>query len=210
VVDSIGEPVYLLGHSFGGYCALEAALLSRQLRRLILYEGFLLPHYAKSLLPEGFIDRLERLLDAGDREGLLTLFYRENVGMSPEEIEQFKSSPAWPERLAAAQTLPRELRAVERYRIDPQRFKNLQAPTLLLRGGDSPDFEKESADFLKDNLPNSRIAELPGQQHIAMYTAPELFLQAVLAFLTEPERPAQATYPKKTHRPVIVPETGRG
>ncbi|MEU7815617.1 alpha/beta fold hydrolase [Pseudonocardia sp. NPDC049154] len=29
VVDSLGEPVNLLGHSYGGLCALEAALVSR-------------------------------------------------------------------------------------------------------------------------------------------------------------------------------------
>lgn len=39
VVESIGEPVNLLGHSYGGLCAIEAALLTENLRRLILYEG---------------------------------------------------------------------------------------------------------------------------------------------------------------------------
>jgi pimeloyl-ACP methyl ester carboxylesterase len=38
VVDSIGGPVNLLGHSFGGLCALEAALLTPNLRKLVLYE----------------------------------------------------------------------------------------------------------------------------------------------------------------------------
>src|SRR5918998_1211125 len=38
VVDSIGEPVNLLGHSYGALCALEAALLSRNIRKLVLYE----------------------------------------------------------------------------------------------------------------------------------------------------------------------------
>ena len=38
VVDAMGEPVNLLGHSFGGICALEAGLLTRNLRKLVLYE----------------------------------------------------------------------------------------------------------------------------------------------------------------------------
>src|SRR5687767_1129250 len=33
VIDSIGEPVHLLGHSYGGLCAIEAALLTRNVRR---------------------------------------------------------------------------------------------------------------------------------------------------------------------------------
>jgi len=34
-------------------------------------------------------------------------------------------------------------------------------------------------------LPDSRILILPGQQHIAMYTAPELFAREVVNFLVE-------------------------
>jgi pimeloyl-ACP methyl ester carboxylesterase len=39
VVDSLGEPVNLLGHSYGGLLALEAALLTRNVRKLVLYDS---------------------------------------------------------------------------------------------------------------------------------------------------------------------------
>src|SRR5436190_5786548 len=38
VVDGIGGPVDLLGHSYGAICALEASRLTPHLRRLVLYE----------------------------------------------------------------------------------------------------------------------------------------------------------------------------
>ena len=38
VVDSIGEPVHVLGHSFGALCALGAALKTNFVRSLMLYE----------------------------------------------------------------------------------------------------------------------------------------------------------------------------
>src|SRR5215471_17537852 len=38
VIDAIGGAVHVLGHSFGGICALEAALLTPNIGRLILYE----------------------------------------------------------------------------------------------------------------------------------------------------------------------------
>ena len=38
VIDATGAPAYLLGHSFGGIIALETALRTRNLRKLILYE----------------------------------------------------------------------------------------------------------------------------------------------------------------------------
>jgi pimeloyl-ACP methyl ester carboxylesterase len=183
VVDSIGEPAYLLGHSFGALCALEAALLTRNLRKLILYEpGIPLP--GAPLYPDGIIDRLQGLLDAGDREGMLTAFLGEVVGMSPHEIDQMRSSPAWPVRVARVHNVPRESWAEEQYEFNAERFKDLHTPTLLLTGSESPDFLKAGTEIVHAALPNSRIAVLPGQQHIAMYTAPDLFVHEVLAFLT--------------------------
>jgi pimeloyl-ACP methyl ester carboxylesterase len=186
VVDSIGEPVHLLGHSFGGICALEAALLTRNLRKLVLYEPPI-PLPGIPIYPEGVIDWLQALLDAGDREEVLATFMREVVRMPPHEFALFRSSPAWPARVAAAHTLPRELRAHERYTFDVQRFKELQTPTLLLLGGDSPHFFKAAIEAVATALPNSRNVVMPGQQHIAMDSAPELFVGEVLAFLAEPD-----------------------
>ena len=119
LVDAIGEPANLFGHSFGGICSLEAALHAQHVSRLVLYEPPI-PVANVQIYPEGVIDRLQALLDAGDREGLLTIFMSEVVRMSPHEIELSKSMPAWPARVAAAHTLPRELRAHEGYCFEPE------------------------------------------------------------------------------------------
>jgi len=185
VVDSLGEPAHLLGHSSGGIYALEAALRARHLRKLVLYEPPL-PRPGVPINPEGFSERLQALLDAGDREGVLTTFLREGPRMPPHQIEQLRSSPAWPARVAVAHTLPREALALDSYRFDAQRFKELQTPTLLLLGGDSPPFFKAAIEAVDTALPNSRIVVLPGQEHIAMDTAPDLFVREVVTFLTEP------------------------
>ena len=184
VVNSIAEPVNLLGHSFGGVCSLEAALRTRNLRKLVLYEPPL-PLPGVPLYPEGIIDRLQALLDADDREGVVTTFMRDVVRMPPHEFEIFRASPAFPSRVAAAHTLPRELRAHERYQFVPERFDKVNVPTLLLLGGDSPGFFKRAIEALNAALPNSRVVVLPGQQHIAIDTAPELFAREVIAFLTD-------------------------
>jgi pimeloyl-ACP methyl ester carboxylesterase len=185
LVKAIGEPANLFGHSFGGICSLEAALCAQHVSRLVLYEPPI-PVANVPIYPEGIIDRLQALLDAGDREGLLTIFMSEVVRMLPYEIELSKSMSAWPARVAAAHTLPRELRAHEGYCFDPERFKSLSIPTLLLVGGESPHFFKEAIDTLRQTLPDSRVVILPGQQHIAMETAPDLLVREVLAFLLGP------------------------
>jgi pimeloyl-ACP methyl ester carboxylesterase len=88
--------------------------------------------------------------------------------------------------VATAHTLPRESRAEKEYRFDAQRFKDLHTPTLLLLGGDSPQFLKAATETIDTALPNSRIAVMPGQQHTAMYTAPDLFASELIRFLLEP------------------------
>lgn len=185
LAEVIEPPVHLLGHSYGGICALEAALLTENIRKLVLYEPPI-PTPGVLIYPEGLIDRLEELLAADKREEVLMTFLSEVVRMPAPELAQSRASPAWPARLAAAHTLPRELRAHQRYRFEADRFKGLAVPTLLMLGGDSPAFFKTAIETLRATLPDCRIAVLPGQQHIAMDTAPDLFVREVLAFLSEP------------------------
>lgn len=62
-MDSIGDPVNSLGHSYGALCSLEAALLSRNIRKLVLYEPAM--HITgEKTHPTGTVDRLEALLEA--------------------------------------------------------------------------------------------------------------------------------------------------
>jgi pimeloyl-ACP methyl ester carboxylesterase len=59
------------------------------------------------------------------------------------------------------------------------------APRRVVRwlGGDSPAWLGEVTDQLRRALPDARLAVLPGQQHIAIDTAPELFATTVTEFL---------------------------
>lgn len=57
--------------------------------------------------------------------------------------------------------------------------------TLLLLGSETAPFLREATETLNDALPSSRIVIMEGQVHAAMNTAPELFVDEVLAFLLE-------------------------
>jgi pimeloyl-ACP methyl ester carboxylesterase len=117
---------------------------------------------------------------------VVTTFFREVLGAPPEELAMIRSLPNWPNRVAAAHTLPRELQASGDYVFRPERWREMRAPTLLLLGGDSPVAFHVATHAVQQALPDSRTAVLPGQQHTAMNTAPDLFLAEVLRFL-EPE-----------------------
>jgi pimeloyl-ACP methyl ester carboxylesterase len=130
VVDWAGKGVNVLGHSYGGICALEAALLTDAIGRLVLYEppmGFLRS-------PPHVVQRLEALLEAGKHDELVAFFMREVAGLPSDQVEQMRSLPAWEARLAVAHTIPREELASREYAFDPDRFRELHAPTLFLEG----------------------------------------------------------------------------
>jgi pimeloyl-ACP methyl ester carboxylesterase len=183
LVDSIGEPVNLLGHSFGGLIVLEAALLTDNIRRLIVYESPPIP----PPYPDGTLERLETLLDAGDREGAVTTFLSEIAQIPAHELEILRASPLFPAMVDAAHTVLRELRTEEHYQIKTDRFTQLNVPALLLMGSDSPGIFRSSIEAWHAVLPNSRLVEFPDQQHLAHITAPDLFIREVGAFLQEPD-----------------------
>jgi pimeloyl-ACP methyl ester carboxylesterase len=181
VADSLGEPPVLLGHSYGALCALEAAMLTRNVRKLVLYEP-VVDLTGGGIFPPGVIDRLEALLEEGDRDGVVATTVREIAGASAEVVEYMRSQPAWRARMDAAHTIPRELRANEAYRFDPERLAELGVPTLLLIGGSSPATFERAGKAIAEVLPDSRIVAMPGQGHVAMDTGTDLFTTEVLRF----------------------------
>ena len=174
-----GPGTAVVGHSYGGICALEAALLTDDIAKLVLYEapmGFLAS-------PPPVVHRLQALLDAGEHDELVASFMREVAGVTDQQVEAMRALPAWKARLDVAHTIPREERASREYRFDAGRVRGVGVPTLLLEGGDSGAPFKAAGRALRDALPRCRIAVLVGQRHTAMDTAPELFLSEVLGFL---------------------------
>jgi pimeloyl-ACP methyl ester carboxylesterase len=186
-VDAIGGPVDVLGHSYGALCALEAALRTDRVRKLALYEPPIPVRPGTGLTAPEHIAAIQARVDAGDRDGALEVLFRDVVGVPPDQIAGLRASPVWQARVAAAHTLARELRAEKDYVFRPERFANFRTPTLLLLGGDSPPYFKAATETVAAALPNGQVVVLPGQQHIAMNTAPELFLRGLIRFLADGE-----------------------
>jgi len=184
VAGSVGAPVGLLGHSYGAICCLEAA--SRGLAPvggLVLYEPPL-PTGAVAF-PAEVVGRVEALIEGGDRDGAVAVFLREVAGMPPPHVDRMRAESDWPRRVAAAHTLPREARGAEGYALDPASLRGLRTRVLLLLGDESPPFFKAAIETLDGALPDSRVVVMPGQGHVAMHTAPELFAGLVVRFLVQ-------------------------
>lgn len=180
VVGSIDEPAVLLGHSFGALCSLEAALRTR-LKGLVLYEPPILVG-DHELHDDDALPAMRALLEEGENERALALFFREVAGVPASELEALRSAPNWSARVEAAPTVLRETEAPTTYEFDPSRFADVTQPTLLLLGGESPRYLTDATEALAEALPNARVAVLDGQGHVAMNTAPELLVRELLEF----------------------------
>ena len=187
VVDAVagehGVAVDLLGHSFGGLCALEAALITSNIGRLVIYEA--------PLGVDQFVDMprlmapIERLIAQGRPDEALEIFLREGVRSPEAEIELLRNTPMWERRVANVHTMVREAHAIGEYHFDPERFRPITVPTLFIVGGahpSNPGAEAALAELLAV-LHDARVERLEGQQHMAMDTAPELFVDTLLRFL---------------------------
>ena len=184
VVDSIDEPVTLLGHSSGSLFSLEAARRTDNLCGLLLYEPPI-PLGDHALYPEAIVDEMERLLDDDEDEQVLVLFLEAIADLPPEAIAATRADPNWEHDVEVARTLPRQLRAVGEYTFDASRVADVSTPTLLLSGSESIPLVRDATDAVADALPDSRVVVFDGHEHEAMFTATSRFLEAVLAFVSE-------------------------
>ncbi|WP_233710828.1 alpha/beta fold hydrolase [Natronococcus pandeyae] len=182
VVESIGEPVTLLGHSYGANLALEASLVVDSLSGLILYEPGIPVDEHEMGDPEA-IARMNKLLADGRNEAALEVFLRDIGGLTPDEIDAFRADPSWDDRVAGTHTLPREELACSEHELHPERLTEMTAPTLLLSGGESPRKYKDAVNAIDEALPDSRVVTFEGEQHVAMNTRPELFVDEVVSFI---------------------------
>lgn len=192
VVDAIsqaaGSPVDVLGHSFGGLCCFQAAALTPNIRKLVLYEGWPVLDPAVIALPAGLEERLDALYRSGDHEAVIETFFAEVLMMPREDFDAFRAQPSWQARIAAAHTLTRECRAEQQTPLDPRRAASITVPVLLLTGERSPASLRADVESLAAMLPDVRITVIPDQQHLADVLAPEAFAEHVITFLQDVAR----------------------
>jgi pimeloyl-ACP methyl ester carboxylesterase len=182
LIDAIGEPVFLLGHSLGAHISVAAAALApEKIRKLVLYE----PPLAGSDNPRADrFARVQELADQGDYDAMIDEFFRNVIRVPGQQVDLIRTTPVWPLIVVDAQNSIREWPALLNHEFDPERFRSIKVPVLLLTGADSPQ-EQYATRALTATLPNARVVEIPGQGHIAQAFAPQVFADTVTSFLLE-------------------------
>jgi len=180
MVRAIGEPVNLLGHSYGAHCALlGAAQQPDRVRKLVLYEPPW-PH----VVPPDALAALETLAAAAAWDQFAYAFFANLLLVPTYELDALRTSDIWQQIVADAPASLGDLRALCAYLFDPAGFAGLAVPVLLQVGSESPR-DLYVTDALAAVLPDVRIATLAGQAHEGMTTAPELYAHTALQFLLE-------------------------
>jgi pimeloyl-ACP methyl ester carboxylesterase len=178
VMADAGEGAVLFGHSYGALVAAGAASLVPRLDKLVLYE----PPMGGVLAGEGWIERYETQLESGRRAAAVGEFLRHVGGYSDAEIAAMQDTPAWTMRLAAAPTVPRELRAEHALVLDSLGLGRLRTSCLMLLGSQSPAWAHRSTDAYAAALADVRVERLEGHGHGGVVSASELVSRLVIEF----------------------------
>lgn len=176
VVASLDGPVHVAGHSSGAICTLGAAMRTK-VASLVLYEP---PIPVLRPLSSDAIETMERAIEEGRHadavRGGLT-----GIAGVPEAVADFMAQD--PKRLALIETWARECREINRLAADASAYAAIDVPTLLLVGTTTSEYHRAGVDALAATMPQAEIAELPGQGHGALASAPAMVTNRMRSFL---------------------------
>jgi len=180
VVDAVGPPQFLFGHSSGAICALGATLISR-VDKLVLVEPPL-PLEAPAIDPKHHA-AVREALQGGELETAVLLALRHALQLEPAAIEALRSRNDWKEILQRGVAWLRELDEINKLPADVERYRRIETPTLLVYGSTTQSRRRNAVEALSAALPNAEVIGFAGYGHDVANAAAEGVASAVLAFL---------------------------
>ena len=187
LIDILGGSATLVSGSAGAVLALDAATaLGSKVTGLYLYEPPFIVDGSRAPVPADYVTHSEALVAAGKRDEAVEYFLSKALLIPAEWVEGMKQDPSWNEMAALAHTFAYDGRIVaglqdgkplptDRWQVD--------APVLVLVGGDSEPFFLTGANALAELLPDVTVEVLPGQDHAAFWTSPDAVAASIRAFL---------------------------
>ena len=181
LLEATGGAAAVYGHSSGAGLALNAAAHGLPISRLVLHE----PPYGSDddesrrsarTLAEGVRDALAR----GRASDAIELFFTA-YGLPPETVAELGKDPKY---RALAHTMIYDFEIMGEFSgggIPLRSARAIGIPTLVIAGGASPDFFRETAARLAEIIPNGRLAVLEEHGHDA---PPDAVVPVVSEFLS--------------------------
>lgn len=183
MVELAGNEAAVLGHSFGGGCALAYALREGFSGDLILYEPV---HSMEQPVSMGQTARLRETIaregaDAGLEFALVNI-----VRLPPEQVAALRQSPTWSSRAGIIDTFPREVDALDSLNFEGNASGDLVARLTLLLGTLSPQAPyRDSCEQIAHRFPGTKTVALEGQGHVAHLADPAGLAETVQRILSQ-------------------------
>jgi len=184
LVAAAGDTASVYGHSSGAVLALRAAAAGVPIDRLVLYEPPVVVDASRPPIPNDYVKHLDELVAAGRRGDAVEYFLVRAVGMPVGAVASMRDGPMWPGLEAVAHTISYDGRVMGELMfgrpLPAGRWSSVTAPTLVLDGGASPEWQRNGARAVADALPDARHVTLAGQDH---GPAPDVLAPAILDFV---------------------------
>ena len=119
--------------------------------------------------PDGFVETLRGMVEAGRRGDAVAEFWRTGLLMPESEIEKARQAPFWTQLESLAQTLIYDYESlgdrISGRPLPTAWADSIDIPVLIFEGGDSPATLRNVVTSLKAILPNATKRTLAGQGH---------------------------------------------
>lgn len=187
-LEHAGERAHVVGHSYGGLLALQAALHRPELvRSLSLYEpvAFGVLHSAdhraglEDLSLGGRGETLMALATGGDEAWLRTFVDYWNGPGAFDNMTPLARAAL----VATGRKAFLEVRSNLMDRTTHEQYAKIAAPTLLLCGADSPIAARATVDILGASMPNVERKVIEGAGHLGPFTHGDVVGRAILSHL---------------------------
>ena len=165
LIDELGAPAFVYGHSSGAVLALEAAIRRLPIARVALYEPPLVMGSMRPGPPLDFAAQLAALAAQDRRGDAAELFLVAGVGVPSAVVERMRASPMWPGLERLADTLHHDATLTASPESLIARARDVAIPALVVDGGASPPWMRSGVKALADALPGGDYRTLDGQTH---------------------------------------------
>ena len=185
LIQEAGGSAFLFGHSSGAALALEATAHGLDVAKLALYESPFIVDDSRPPVPSDYLTSLQEMASAGRSGDAVEYFMTVGVGLPGGMVAQMRNAPMWPGLEKVGHTLPYDAAIMGENMsgkaLPDEWGASVTVPTLVMDGGESPVWQRNSARALADLLPDAQYRTLAGQTH---EVAPEVLAPVLQEFFS--------------------------
>jgi pimeloyl-ACP methyl ester carboxylesterase len=165
LLDYAGGSAALYGTSSGAALAMMAAASGLPVTRLALWEPPYMVDSSRPRPPADTARTYRELVAAGRRGDAVEYFMAKVVGLPNEFVAQARQAPWWSAQEAIAHTLAYDATIMGDYSLPRELIASVKVPALVIAGGKSPDWMRQTGQTIAELLPHGQYRELEGQEH---------------------------------------------